>query len=169
MDASWSDEWNEAVEEWEIIDCEEDLTLSSACICGKEKLRYLYTIRNRETEHILFPIGSSCIKKFERDDMIEETNIREKLFRLYHAIQENERIELNSRFFSRNLLGWLSDEGAFKATIYNNFDGRKDYLFMMDMFNKRKGNITDKQWSKIRAIIVTSIRPYLIENLKVRE
>ena len=75
LDSSESDTWEEAVREWDICDCEEDKHCSSFCICGKEHLKYLYTIRNRKTRRILYPIGSSCIKKFERDDMEETIKI----------------------------------------------------------------------------------------------
>ena len=34
-----------AVAEWDIIDCEEDERLESSCICGKEDLRFLFTIQ----------------------------------------------------------------------------------------------------------------------------
>lgn len=46
LDESESNTWNEAVLEWVIDDCEEDNSLQSSCICGKEELRYLFTIRN---------------------------------------------------------------------------------------------------------------------------
>lgn len=42
--------------------------------------------------------------------------------------------------------------------------GENDYYFLLDMFNKRT-NISEKQESKIRAVIVSSIRPYLIRKL----
>ena len=48
---SESDLWEEAVEEWEIFDCDEDVSCSEICICGKENIKYLYTIRN---EYCLF-------------------------------------------------------------------------------------------------------------------
>jgi hypothetical protein len=155
--------WSEAVQEWEIYDCEEDESASSSCICGKENIRYLYTIRNVINSNMLSPIGSSCIKKFERDDLKEEISVREGMFTLLHAIRENEYISLSSEFFTRRLLQALLEQGAFKATQYNNFDGENDYQFLLDMFNKRnKDSITTAQHRKIRAILVSSIRPFLI-------
>jgi hypothetical protein len=47
IDNSISNNWNDAVREWDIVDCEEDDSLTESCICGKEELRYLYTIQNR--------------------------------------------------------------------------------------------------------------------------
>ncbi|MBT9168302.1 MAG: hypothetical protein DDT19_01647 [Syntrophomonadaceae bacterium] len=62
--------------EYEVFDCEEDETLESSCICGKEELWYLFTIRNTRNGNLFYPIGSSCIKKFERDDLDEEVAVK---------------------------------------------------------------------------------------------
>lgn len=62
---SVADDWEGARREWEIVGCEVDETHSATCVCGKEGLRYVYTIANTETGETLSPIGSSCIKKFE--------------------------------------------------------------------------------------------------------
>lgn len=172
LEASRSSFWDSAVQEWVVDDCEEDNTLSSACICGKEKLRYLYTIFNRETGATLYPIGSCCIKKFEREDMNEEISVTEDMFRLLHAIRDREYIRLTSDFFSRKLLKKLYDEGAFIPNQYNRFDGYNDYQFMLDMFNKRdKSSITESQHRKIRGIIVGAIKPHLEKQLadRIRE
>ena len=53
----------------------------------------------------------------------------------------------------------------FLLTKYNDFNPENDYLFMLDMFNK-KNDPTEKQQNKIKAIIMNSIRPYLVEQLK---
>lgn len=166
IDASENNDWQEAVEEWDIYDCEEDLSCSSECICGKENIKYLYTIRNRHNGKKLFPIGSSCINKFERKDLKDETALIEEQFRLLHAVESNRYLSLSSEFFSRKLLRWLFEEGAFD-TSYNRFDGEEDYEFMLKMFNKRdKDAITIKQDKKIKAIIMNSIKPFLQERLE---
>lgn len=166
LEKSEADVWNEAVQEWAIDDCEEDTSLQSACICGKEDLRYLFTIRNIINENILFPIGSSCIKKFDRDDLNEKANIQEKLFKLLHAIENGNFITLSPEYFSRKLLRYLYDKDVFQANKYNNYDSKVDYEFMLKMFNKKdKDSITLNQQRKINAIIMASIRPYLVELL----
>lgn len=166
IEASESDNWESAVEEWVIFDCEEDNTCSSFCLCGKENLRYLFTIKNTFNSNELFPIGSSCIKKFGRKDLDEITSVYEDMFRLLHAEENGRFISLNSELFSRKLLRYLFEEGAFDNE-YNGYDGENDYYFMLDMFNKRhKESITERQNKKIRAIIVSSIRPYLVEKLQ---
>lgn len=167
---SESDNWQEAVTEWEIYDCEEDDSNSEGCICGKENIKYLYTIRNVCNGRVLFPIGSSCIKKFNRTDLKEEIALIESQFKLLHAVEEHRYLSLSQELFSRKLLGWLYEQGAFD-TAYNRYDGEEDYEFMLTMFNKRnKDSITPKQHKKIKAILLNSIRPFLERRLseKVR-
>lgn len=161
INLSQSNTWDCAVKEWEIYDCVEDETLSESCICGKENLYYLFTIRNTVNGNMLFPIGSSCIKKFGRNELTDKAKIREKMFKLYHAVEDDRYITLSPEFFSRKLINTLYDEGAFDSK-YNKYDGYDDYEFLLKMFNKKdKSEITLRQEKKIRAIIVASIRPYL--------
>lgn len=157
-------EWSAAVLEWCIDDVEEDETQQESCICGKENLRYLFTIRNTINGNTLYPIGSSCIKKFERSDLDEEVAVKEQLFKLLHAIEGRNFLTLSSAFFSRKLLRYFYDIGAFKATPYNNFEPYDDYQFMLEMFNKR--NRSDRQEKKATAIILNSVNPFLQDMLK---
>lgn len=163
IDNSESKSWESAVAEWEITDVEEDEYLEESCICGKEHLRYLFTIENQLNGNALYPIGSSCIKKFERDDLKYEVDVKEQLFKLLHAVEENQFLQLSSEYFSRKLLLYLYEVGAFKPTQWNNNDPKNDYQFMLDMFNKRKR--TENQDKKATAIILSSIKPFLQEEL----
>lgn len=138
--------------------------MSESCVCGKENLRYLFTIQNTINRNILYPIGSSCIKKFERTDFYELASVKEQLFKLLHAIERNSFITLSSEFFSRKLLRYLYDNDAFNATSYNGFEPYNDYKFLLDMFNKR--NRSENQEKKATAIILNSIKPYLQNLLK---
>lgn len=166
INASEADNWENAVQEWAIAGCIEDKSKSHSCICGKEELVYLFTIRNEINGNILFPIGSSCIKKFEREDLSEQAALHEQMFKLYHAVESGRFISLNSEYFSRKVLKHLYDVGAFN-TKHNRFNGTVDYEFMLKMFNKRdKKGITEVQHRKIRAIIVASIKPYLEKTLQ---
>ena len=78
------------------LDCEIDDSLTESCVCGKEHLRYLFTIRNAENGNELYPIGSTCINKFDRDDLDYEVSVYEDMFRLIRAVENNEYIELSS-------------------------------------------------------------------------
>ncbi|MDE6699222.1 MAG: hypothetical protein K2J91_07080, partial [Lachnospiraceae bacterium] len=49
---------------------------------------------------------------------------------------------------------------------YNHYDGVNDYEFMLKMFNKRdKSSITIKQNKKIKAVLLNSVKPFLLETL----
>ncbi len=167
IELSEGDSWEIAVDEWEIVDCEIDEKLSKACVCGKENLKYLFTIRNCVNGNELYPIGSTCINKFERDDLNYEVSVYDDMFKLVHAVKNREQITLDSRYFSRKLLEYLYENDVFVANVYNNFDARKDYYFMLDMFNKHdKTTIYSSQQRKINAIIVKSILPFVHAKIK---
>jgi hypothetical protein len=155
-------DWHTAVQEWKVTDVEEDEESKSSCICGKENLRYLYTITNSKTNNTLFPIGSRCIQKFERKDLDKYTSITESMFALMHAIRDEKFITLNSEFFSRKLLQELYSRSVFLPNDHNGQNGFNDYKFLLDMFNKKdKDSITEKQKKKIGALVAYVIRPWL--------
>ena len=159
--------WEIAIDEWEIIKSTEDDLLEATCICGKEGLKYLYTIKNSINNNILEPIGSSCIKKFGRDDLNEFIEINESLVKLLSAIQDKKEIEFSSEFFSRKIFRKIFDEGYFKPNRWNDFDGENDYDFLLKMFNKRdKNKITDRQEKKIAALWKAAIVPFLNQKIK---
>lgn len=147
---SVSDNWDDAVKEWDVFDHEEDFSASSQCICSKTGLRYLFTIRNKYNGNILFPIGSECIHKFERDDLIIITSSIIGIYKLYHAINDGERIELSSEYFSRNLLHELYQRNMFQIGDYSN---DANYQFMLRMFNQRS-IYTTGQNKRINGIIM---------------
>lgn len=167
LERSHSKDWNKAVKEWVIDDVEEDEELDASCICGKERLRYLYTISNYINGESLYPIGSSCIKKFGNKDMDEYTKVTEDLFKLLHAIKDHQFINLDSKYFTRKLLEYLFEEGAFQTNGKNYFDAKRDYYFMLRMFNKRdKDSISVAQKGKIRGLIAYTIKPFLEDRLE---
>lgn len=159
LELSDSSDWQSAVLEWAIEDVVEDETLSESCVCGKENLRYLFTIKNTLNGNKLYPIGSTCIKKFERSDLDEIVSVKEQLFKLLHAIENNEFITLSSQYFSRRLLRYLYDNDALLPTEYNQYEPYNDYQFLLDMFNKRSRSANQNK--KATAIILNSIKPYL--------
>ncbi len=153
-------DWHLAVMEWRFLSVGEDLTLQTSCVCGQEGLRYLFTIGNDITGSRLFPIGSKCIKSFGRADLDADIAVRQQLFKLLRAVENNSFITLNSELFSRKLLLHLYELGAFAASPHNRFEPKEDYLFVLKMFNiglKR----TLYQKRKVSAIILQSIKPFL--------
>ncbi len=165
LENSESNNWQDAVLEWEVYDCVEDDECSTICICGKEGLKYAFTIRNRYNGRLLYPIGSTCIQKFGVDKLYEDASVWEQEFELYDAVSKKRFISLKDGLFSRKLLRKLYEEGAFVETYYNGFNSHNDYQFMLDMFNKRS-LLTDSQEAKCSAIILNSIMPYIKQKLK---
>lgn len=158
IENSESDYWEDAVDEWEIIDCNIDDKMKEICICGHEGLRYCFTIQNRYDYNQLYPIGSSCILQFGRSDLRQTVKIYEELFRIRTKHYNRERITLED--FSRKLLQFFLDEDTFKATRYNNYNPENDYEFMLQMFNRRS-ELTERRQAKVNAIIISSIIPYI--------
>lgn len=78
----------------------------------KREYKYLYTIKNMYNGNILYPVGSSCITKFDRKDLREKTSLMESQFKLLHAVEEGKFLSLSVELFSRKLLLWLYEEGA---------------------------------------------------------
>jgi len=74
---------NEAIREWDIVNDSEQ-TECTDCICGHKNIKYTYTIKNRINDKILYPLGSSCIRKFEYQELIDQLTIvtnKNKIFK----------------------------------------------------------------------------------------
>ena len=162
---SQADTWEQAVSEWDIDGCGEDESLASSCVCGKERIRYLFTIRNRRNGNTLYPIGSSCVRKLGPPALREAADITESLFRLRRLISSGGRVTLTSDCLSRKLLAHLHTAGAFRPNAYNAHNPYRDYAFLLDMFNKRSPP-TPRQQAKINALIATSVKPFLTHALR---
>lgn len=157
LEASLSTDWEAAVYEWDIIDCEEDEYAETQCLCGHEGIRYCFRIKNRHTGNIIFPIGSECIKKFKNKNLSAEISVYEKLFKLHDAIRNKEFIEINANYFSRKLLLYFVEKKAIDEY---------EYKFLVDMFNKRdKDNLSDRQIKKINGLLGYKIKPYLTRTI----
>ena len=163
IQCSESNNWYDAVEEWEILDCKIDDKMKEICICGHEGLKYCFTIQNRFNNNILYPIGSSCILQFERSDLKQAVSIYQQLFNIRTKYYNREKIVLKD--FSRKLLQFFLEEDVLKPTSYNNYNPENDYEFLLKMFNQRL-EPTMRQQSKINAIIINSIIPY-IEKMEI--
>ena len=168
IENSQSKIWDTAVCEWEVIGCVEDRKQEQSCICGKENLKYLFEIRNKKNGQIIFPIGSKCIRKFEREDLNEDVDIFKQMVNLNEKLKRNEPIKINGECFSKKLLEYFYQEKVFKPSKYNGFNELNDYEFMVDMFNKRT-KPTEKQQSKINGILYYNIKPYLQQKLKTKK
>jgi hypothetical protein len=73
----------EAIREWSIVNDSEH-TEHIDCICGHKNIKYAYTIKNNINDKILYPLGSSCITKFENQELIDQLTIvtnKNKIFK----------------------------------------------------------------------------------------
>lgn len=105
IESSESDYWEEAVNEWEIIDYYIDDKMKEICVGGHEGLKYCFIIQNRYNYNQLYPIGSSCILQFGRSDLSQIVNIYEELFHIRAKYYNHVKITLKD--FSRILLNFF--------------------------------------------------------------
>jgi hypothetical protein len=77
--------YDDALEEWSIIEERYDKDTYTSCICEQHNVKLHYIIKNRYNDNYL-RIGSICIKKFTNEDMnlvhdayIERRKIQERL------------------------------------------------------------------------------------------
>ncbi|KTR74568.1 hypothetical protein NS234_18840 [Microbacterium oxydans] len=158
--ASVANKWAAAVLEWDVTELEEDPTGSGECVCGHQELVLLFTVTNKHNGAKLYPIGSTCVQKFGRTDLNRQVTLYSDLFRLRAAIFNNTRITLTSDFFSRAMIEYLNDEGAFTP---DRWDADGGYAFMLDMFNKRKKDeITRPQLAKITVLLNRKVIPFVL-------
>jgi hypothetical protein len=151
-----------AVLEWDVVELEEHPTADGVCVCGQQNLVKMFTIRNHSNGAELFPIGSHCVNHFGREDLNLQVTVFSDLLSLRKSILAGERIMLTSEHFSRAVLKWLFDEGAFPADQWNGYDGENDYLFLIDMFNKRhKDALSRKQEGKIYQMLKWKVIPFV--------
>lgn len=160
-DNSVAEDFHDAVHEWAVVAVEEHPDSQGECLCGQQNLLYMYTIYNGENQQTLRYIGSQCVNNFEVQDLNVQVSLLSRLLTLKKAIENHERITLTSDYFSKDLLAWLSDEGAFNNER-NGYNGDGDYAFFLKMFNKRKKeDITDPQNKKIWAMLNFQVKPFI--------
>lgn len=160
--ASVASQWAPAVLEWQIVGVEQDPDAGGVCVCGQTGLVQLFTIRNQHNDARLFPIGSKCINQFGRADLDRDVNLLPRLLHLREALDTHQRVDLTSEHFSRAVLAYLHEQGAFPPDRWNGNDGGNDYQFLLTMFNKRKKDeITQPQLRKISTILNKKVFPFV--------
>lgn len=153
------DTFDRARMEWRVIEYRRART---TCVCGQQNLDGFYVLRNSLNDRRLGPIGSTCIRLFERSDMDSDVNALAQLHVLHEALQSgaDDLLPINSKYFSRASLLWLAEDSAFDSNQWNGFDPWRDYEFMLDMFNKvNRGSAGQDR--KARVLLDRSIKPYL--------
>lgn len=165
---SVANDWDTARGEWEVTGVDEDPRSGGICVCGQLGLAILYTITNHRNGASLDPIGSTCVNQFARTELNTQVVTFSGLLKLREAIRAGRRIELTSKFFTRAMLDYLYEEGAFTADDYNKGKVERDYEFLLKMFNKRnKDNITAGQQKMIRGLLWYKVRPFILTHDKL--
>ena len=166
--ASSSQVWEEAVMEWSLTNFAIDPSAGAVCVCSQQGLKYLHEITNQKTGRSLFPIGSRCIAHFGREDLEREVVLRDAMMKLWEkldVVPKGHSIDIG--LFSRKLLAYFFQKGAFQPSKYNGNGPHKDYRFMVDMFNKvDRDAITLKQQRKIDVLTRRQIRPFIAKHFK---
>jgi hypothetical protein len=109
------------------------------CICGKQHIKFVFTIANRENGNELYPVGSSCVRKVGRDDMDEAmaTMASDHRARERAAEKEAERVrKWGERTLSQG--PWM--EQPF-STICASYRGRNYVAFIRE--NARRKELKD--------------------------
>lgn len=163
IESSLSNNWVQAVQEWQVVSVEEDPRGTGICVCGKTSLVYLYTIHNLKTQQSLFPIGSKCVNLFGVAELDLSVNVLHQLLKLRSAYASRERIDLTSEYFSRALLADLWQSEAFPPNDFNRGNGYNDYKFLLDMFNQRH-EFTQKEARKVWVLINRTIRNFVMKD-----
>jgi hypothetical protein len=93
LDYSEANKFDEAIFEWEMIDHLIDEKMETLCICERRHIKHLYKFANTKNGNILFPIGSTCIKKFMRGDLAKEFHSVEKEISIFIRDENNYRFQ----------------------------------------------------------------------------
>lgn len=160
LDASLSDKWAQAVEEWQVVGLEEDTRGTGICVCGKTALVYLYTIHNRLTQEGLFPIGSKCVNLFDVEELDVSVSVLHQLLKLRSAYVTNKRVDLTSEYFSRAVLADLWQNGVFPPNGFNRGNGDNDYKFLLDLFNRHR-EVTPNEAKKVWVLLNVTIKEFV--------
>lgn len=73
--------WKLLTQEWSISHSEVDEECSTTCVCGKDHLKYIFYMKNEVTRQFAGPIGSECIKQFDRKDLNDDLQRHEDVLK----------------------------------------------------------------------------------------
>lgn len=152
----------EAIQEWDIESVDNNLCKDSQCICGHKNIRFEYKLKNRINKNIMFPVGSVCIREFNRSDFKERSQVYETLLT---SISDG-FIQLSTlkEKFNRKTLMFLYDSGAFDIGVSLR-QGWMDYKFILRLFNRRSSDaISDKALDRYTMIMNNRILPWIKEH-----
>ena len=157
IELSIADNWEEAKMEWtkaELVKIDADRKQS--CLCGHKSLKKVFAITRNDGSGIeLSPIGSSCIEKFENEELTKSIKRAEKIYKL----KKNLKFEDLREVMDEEMLEDFYSKGYFKEDKENEFNPWNDYI-LFKMALSRKNEERQLAYNKIERIIYV-INDYL--------
>lgn len=151
-----------AVLEWDVVELEENPQQDGECVCGQQNLKLMFTIHNRVNGAKIYPIGSQCVNHFERKDLNEQVSVLSSALKLRKSFLNGENVTVTAQYFTKAVLGWLQDEGAFGPDQYNGDDPQGDHSFLIKMFNKCDiSAISRAQNRKVHMLLTRKVKPFV--------
>lgn len=150
VDLSEGESWAQAKSEWKVLYEDDAGGPTETCVCGHEGLRYLNMVGNRITGARLYPVGSSCVERFD-DDRIAEEQADARAVRVLrqHAVAG----DLDRPHYSRRAIDALHRERVIDAA---------EHALMRRLFNKGpKAQIPEHDAALLRAVVSRRVMPYL--------
>jgi len=136
--------------EWEGSYCFREL---ATCLCGQPKCMNLSQIRNKRTQRVLFPIGSSCIKRFlpkSYDDVLKDMttckcgNKKTQNYSMCHTCYENDGTIIRGQFTPHNKMDMSLKRWLLKKHIHYQSGELRRWLINDIKKTHRKRNNTKK-------------------------
>ena len=150
VELSIADNWEEAKMEWtkaELVKIDADRKQS--CLCGHKSLKKVFAITRNDGSGIeLSPIGSSCIEKFENEELTKSIKRAEKTYKL----KKNLKFEDLREVMDEEMLEDFYSKGYFKEDKENEFNPWNDYI-LFKMALSRKNEERQLAYNKIERII----------------
>ena len=157
VELSIADNWEEVKMEWtkaELVKIDADRKQS--CLCGHKSLKKVFAITRNDGSGIeLSPIGSSCIEKFENEELTKSIKRAEKTYKL----KKNLKFEDLREVMDEEMLEDFYSRGYFKEDKENEFNPWNDYI-LFKMALSRKNEERQLAYNKIERIIYV-INDYL--------
>ena len=134
LETSKADTWEQATKEWNEVSLIFNGIGRSNCVCGNA-IKYAYELFNGVTGKRLFPIGSDCVRHFQRISLDQQLEEEEKLLRklenLTRKAQKKEAIRVNKTDFDERLI---------------NCYGKRELLSQIEVINFHQKRIINSFW-----------------------
>ena len=95
--------------------------------------------------------------------MSASVTVLHRLLELRAAFIAQKRVDITSEYFSRAVLAYLWQNGAFPPNEYNRSNGDNDYKFLLDLFNQQH-EFTQKEERKVWVLLNRTIKNFVMND-----